>query len=84
MSEAEDDVLGRLYRLMADDWEALKSLRETVRETQERLRRRAAQTVTLNAPIKRTARETKIPEENVRRWAGQGQPVTGGETAGAA
>lgn len=82
MSDQEEEVLRRLYRLMADDWELLKSLRATVRETQDRLRSRAAQTVALDAPIKRTARETRIPEENVRRWAGQGQPA--GETAGAA
>lgn len=82
MSEQETEVLERLFRLMTEDWELLRAARLTVREVQSRLRARAAQALALGSPTKRTARCTRIPETNLRRWAEQA-PATD-ETAGAA
>ena len=81
MSGQENEVLERLFRLMAEDWELLQSARKTVREVQSRLRERAAQALALGSPTKRTARRTEIPETNLRRWAEQ---APADETAGAA
>lgn len=82
MSGPEDDVLEGLYRLIAEDWKQLQSLRKAVRETLDRLRSRVAQALALNAQGRDLARRTGVPETTVRRLAGTA-PVAD-ETAGAA
>lgn len=81
MSDQEDEVLEGLYRLIAEDWKRLQSLREAVDETLGRLRTSIAQALSLGVGKRFLSRRTNVPDTTVRRLAEQA--ATSGE-AGAA
>lgn len=75
-------MLDRLYCLIADDWRVIQEVKLALVETRGRLRARVSQALELGASGRRIARETAIPEANVRRWAKATPDTTSGPESG--